>query len=122
MKKTTTLLLLTALAATAVHAQDRDDRLERNQIRHVLLLSIDGMHAVDFLNCSQGLSAVNHGAPYCPHLASLGVTGVNYVAASTSKPSDSFPGLMSIVTGQRRGRWVFTTTLAMIARWMRRRR
>src|ERR1700687_3671021 len=57
------------------------------------------MHAVDFLNCSKGLSTVNHGAPYCPHLASLGATGVNYVAASTSKPSDSFPGLMSIVTG-----------------------
>src|SRR5258707_11046990 len=99
MKKSTTLLMLTVLAATAAHAQDRDDRLERNQIRHVLLLSIDGMHAVDFLNCSRGLSAVNQGAPYCPHLASLGATGVNYVAASTSKPSDSFPGLMTIVTG-----------------------
>src|SRR6202022_1039716 len=99
MKKTTTLLLLSALAATAAHAQDRDDRLERNQIRHVLLLSIDGMHAVDFLNCSNGLSTVNNGTPYCPHLASLGATGVNYVAASASKPSDSFPGLMTIVTG-----------------------
>src|SRR2546429_6415914 len=99
MKKTTTLLMLTALAATAVHAQDRDDRLEGNKIRHVLLLSIDGMHAVDFLNCSKGLSTVNNGAPYCPRLASLGATGVNYVAASASKPSDSFPGLMTIVTG-----------------------
>jgi Type I phosphodiesterase / nucleotide pyrophosphatase len=99
MKKSMTLLMLGALAATAAHAQDRDDRWERNQIRHVLLLSIDGMHAVDFLNCSKGLSTVNNGASYCPHLASLGATGVNYVAASTSKPSDSFPGLMSIVTG-----------------------
>ena len=54
--------MLTALAATAVHAQDRDDRLEGNKIRHVLLLSIDGMHAVDFLNCSKGLSTVNNGA------------------------------------------------------------
>jgi hypothetical protein len=99
MKKTTTLLMWTALAATAAHAQDQDDKWERNEIRHVLLLSIDGMHAVDFLNCSKGLSTVNHGAPYCPHLASLGTTGVNYVAASTSRPSDSFPGLMTIVTG-----------------------
>src|SRR5258707_10496109 len=99
MKKSTTLLMLTVLAATAAHAQDRDDRLERNQIRHVLLLSIDGMHAVDFLNCSKGMSAVNNGMPYCPNLASLGATGVNYVAANTSKPSDSFPGLMTIVTG-----------------------
>jgi len=99
MKNSLTLLILTAVAATAAHAQDRDDRLERNQIRHVLLLSIDGMHAVDFLNCSKGLSTVNNGAPYCPHLASLGATGANYVAASASKPSDSFPGLMTIVTG-----------------------
>jgi hypothetical protein len=99
MKKTTTLLMWTALAATAAHAQDQDDKWERNEIRHVLLLSIDGMHAVDFLNCSKGLSTVNNAAPYCPHLASLGTTGVNYVAASTSKPSDSFPGLMTIVTG-----------------------
>ena len=37
--------------------------------------------------------------PYCPALAALGKTGVNYVAANTSKPSDSFPGLTAIVTG-----------------------
>jgi predicted AlkP superfamily pyrophosphatase or phosphodiesterase len=32
--------------------------------KHVLLVSIDGMHAVDFLNCSKGISGVNGGAPY----------------------------------------------------------
>ena len=37
--------------------------------------------------------------PYCPALAELGGGGINYVAASTSKPSDSFPGLIAIVTG-----------------------
>jgi hypothetical protein len=42
---------------------------------------------------------VNNGEPYCPNLASLGRTGVNYVAASASKPSDSFPGLTALVTG-----------------------
>ncbi len=68
-------------------------------VKHVLLLSIDGMHAVDYLNCSQGVSGVNGGQPYCPNLAALGQTGVNYVGASTSKPSDSFPGLMTLVTG-----------------------
>ena len=67
--------------------------------KHVLLLSIDGMHAVDFTNCAHGIQGVNGGEPYCPNLASLGQSGVNYVAASTSKPSDSFPGLMSIVSG-----------------------
>lgn len=57
----------------------------------MLLLSIDGMHALDYLNC------VNGG--YCPNMAALGKTGVNYTRTSTSKPSDSFPGLMAIVTG-----------------------
>ncbi|HTC75566.1 MAG TPA: alkaline phosphatase family protein [Edaphobacter sp.] len=99
MKKSMTLLILAALAATTAHAQDRDDRWERNQIRHVLLLSIDGMHAVDFANCANGISTVNNGQPYCPALAALGKTGINYVAASTSKPSDSFPGLTAIITG-----------------------
>ena len=57
------------------------------------------MHAVDLLNCVNGISTVNGGDPYCPALAALNRNGVNYVAASTSKPSDSFPGLIAIVTG-----------------------
>ena len=71
----------------------------QNKIQHVLLISIDGMHAVDFLNCANGISTANNGQPYCPAIAALGQTGVNYVAADTSKPSDSFPGLTAIVTG-----------------------
>lgn len=70
-----------------------------NHIRRVLLVSIDGMHAVDYLNCSQGVAGVNGGQPYCPNLAKLGQTAVNYLDTSTSRPSDSFPGLMTIVTG-----------------------
>ncbi len=67
--------------------------------KRVLLISIDGMHAVDYLNCANGISTVNGGKPFCPALAALANTGVNYVAASTSKPSDSFPGLTAIITG-----------------------
>jgi hypothetical protein len=37
--------------------------------------------------------------PYCPNLSSLKPTGLDYLDASTSKPSDSFPGLMALVTG-----------------------
>ena len=58
---------------------------------HVLLISIDGMHAVDYENC------VNSGT--CPNLAALGQHGVNYTRTSTSRPSDSFPGLMALITG-----------------------
>jgi hypothetical protein len=68
-------------------------------IRHVLLISVDGFHAIDYLNCSNGIPGFNNGNPYCPNLAALGTTGVNYLDTSTSKPSDSFPGLMALVTG-----------------------
>jgi hypothetical protein len=98
MKATAALLACLATFAAA-SAQDRDGDWNHSQIRHVLLVSIDGFHAVDYLNCSKGIAGVNNGAPYCPNLALLASTGVNYVAASTSKPSDSFPGLMNIMTG-----------------------
>src|SRR5579872_4261098 len=79
------------------HGDGRDG--DDHSIRHVLLISIDGMHALDFINCAKGISGVNGGAPYCPSLAELKENGVNYLDTSTSKPSDSFPGLMALVTG-----------------------
>jgi Type I phosphodiesterase / nucleotide pyrophosphatase len=98
MKKAIALFSFAAVcsAGTAV-AQNND--FDHGHIKRVLLISIDGMHAADFENCRKGISTVNGGAPYCPALAELGNKGVNYVAASTSKPSDSFPGLIAIVTG-----------------------
>jgi hypothetical protein len=68
-------------------------------IKHVLLLSIDGMHAVDFYNCSHGIAGVNHGRPYCPNMLALSQHAINYVGAVSSKPSDSFPGLAALVSG-----------------------
>src|SRR5260370_5576106 len=44
---------------------------QRNGIRRVLLISIDGMHAVDFLNCVNGISTINNGEPYAPPLPAL---------------------------------------------------
>jgi type I phosphodiesterase/nucleotide pyrophosphatase len=87
------------LAVAAVPAHADDDHWGNNRIKHVLLISIDGMHAVDYRNCAHGVKGVKGGAPYCPNLPARGTDGVNYVAASTSRPSDSFPGLMAIVTG-----------------------
>src|SRR5215472_11890640 len=92
MKKTVLLLSL-AVACTIGTAT------AQNPIKRVLLISVDGMHAVDFLNCANGIQGFNNGDPYCPNIAALGKTGTNYVAASTSKPSDSFPGLTAIITG-----------------------
>src|ERR1700689_2983539 len=93
------IALLSLAACAAVPAIAQDNSFAKGPIKHVLLISVDGMHAVDFTNCANGISTVNNGEPYCPAIAALGQTGVNYVAASTSKPSDSFPGLTAIVTG-----------------------
>jgi Type I phosphodiesterase / nucleotide pyrophosphatase len=65
----------------------------------VLLLSIDGMHAVDFYNCTNGIAGVNGGFPYCPNMAALSQTGINYVNTESSKPSDSFPGMAALASG-----------------------
>ena len=72
-------------------ARAGDDELGSHKSKHVLLISIDGMHAVDFENCVA--------AQTCPQLAALAKNGVTYTRTSTARPSDSFPGLMSIVTG-----------------------
>ena len=98
----TTATLAAGLAlgasALAVTAQ-AEPGLNREGIQHVLLISIDGMHSVDFINCAHGVASVNNGASYCPHLAELREHGVDYLDSNTSRPSDSFPGLMSIVSG-----------------------
>jgi hypothetical protein len=77
----------------------QSDKVGTKKVKHVLLLSIDGMHAVDLYNCTHGISGANGGDPYCPNLATLTHTGINYVATVSSKPSDSFPGLAALVTG-----------------------
>ncbi len=82
------------ICSNAAHAEPHNSK-----IKHVLLISVDGMHAVDFKNCANGISTANNGDPYCPAIAALSKSGVHYVAASASKPSDSFPGLTAILTG-----------------------
>src|SRR5579863_2777499 len=79
---------LSALAAPLAFSDEEGGHAAS---RHVLLISIDGMHALDLHNCTI--------ASTCPNMAALANTGVNYARTSTSKPSDSFPGLMAIVTG-----------------------
>ncbi len=85
-------LLLASLFSLTASAQTN------SKIQHVLLISIDGMHALDFANCSKGVPSSGND-PYCTHLASLSATGVHYLQALTSKPSDSFPGLVAQITG-----------------------
>lgn len=79
--------------ALVVAAPSRADegRRDTSGIEHVLLISIDGFHALDLANCTaSGL---------CPNLERLTDHGTTYTNASTTKPSDSFPGLLAPLTG-----------------------
>jgi hypothetical protein len=90
-----TLLSAWSLSAGTAPTRGTGQSVGADGIQHVLLISIDGMHAFDFINCAKGISGANGGAPYCPHLADLKKTGIDYLYAYTSEPSDSFPGLMA---------------------------
>jgi len=69
----------------------RADNRNVGGIDRVLLISIDGLHGVDVANCvASGL---------CPNLERLADHGTTYTNASTTKPSDSFPGLLAPLTG-----------------------
>jgi hypothetical protein len=84
--------LLTAVAlasvATLVVAQSAP---QSSNIQHVLLISVDGLHALDVAN----YVAENPGSA----LAELSSHGITYSNARTPSLSDSFPGLLALVTG-----------------------
>ena len=87
------------LASSILGIAADSSQVGSGKIKHVLLLSVDGMHAVDFYNCSHGVAGVNGGDPYCPNMAALSQTGINYVNTESSKPSDSFPGMAALASG-----------------------
>jgi hypothetical protein len=60
-------------------------------VQHVLLVSVDGLHALDVANCEK--------AGTCPNITALASSAVTFTNASTPKPSDSFPGLAALITG-----------------------
>jgi hypothetical protein len=76
----------TVASAAAVPAGDG-----HGGIRHVLLISVDGLH-------QQDLTWYVKTYPNSV-LAGLGDRGLEYSSARTPFPSDSFPGLMAQVTG-----------------------
>src|SRR3982074_585231 len=99
-------LRITALAASvagglvigipvAVSAHPSGDRRDHGHhhhaIKHVVLISVDGLHQSDLSWYVQ-----NHPGS---ELATLAGGGAQYVHASTPIPSDSFPGMVGQVTG-----------------------
>jgi hypothetical protein len=64
---------------------------QSGNIKHVLLISVDGLHALDVAN----YVAKNPQSA----LAELAAHGITYTNARTPANSDSFPGLLALVTG-----------------------
>ncbi len=81
------LLTAAALGATA----QADDNHQDPDIHYVLLVSVDGLHALDVANYI--------GSHPNSALAELSKKGVTYTNARTPANSDSFPGLLALVTG-----------------------
>ncbi len=84
--------LSVGLTAAAVQAPAwAEDGLHDGKIKHVLLISIDGLHALDVANYVK-----SHKGSALDELSEHGVTFSN---ARTPANSDSFPGLLALVTG-----------------------
>jgi hypothetical protein len=90
-------LLSTAVGAFALVAftgqsvrADGDAAVGRDY-RHVLLISVDGMHAIDLTNWVKNYPGSN--------FAKLTSHGIVYPNAYTTAPSDSYPGMLAQVTG-----------------------
>lgn len=75
----------------ALTAQADGAITHEHPVRHVLLISVDGLHALDLANY---VNSHPHSA-----LAALSQHGVTYTNNQTSSPSDSFPGLAALLTG-----------------------
>ena len=77
----TTAIATALVAAMPASISSADDG--HGAVQHVLLLSIDGFHAVDLEIC------VAKGT--CPNLSKLTEHGITYTNASTTKPSVRSP-------------------------------
>jgi hypothetical protein len=79
------------LGGTVAPRAVADETANPLSIKHVLLISVDGLHALDVANYVK-----SHPNSSLAELASHGVT---YSNARTPANSDSFPGLLALVTG-----------------------
>jgi type I phosphodiesterase/nucleotide pyrophosphatase len=66
-------------------------RPSASRVKRVLLLSLDGMHALDLANYVKARPNSS--------LAQLSQHGITYTNAHSSLPSNSWPGLLAMVTG-----------------------
>jgi hypothetical protein len=92
-----TLAVSMALSTTVVNANNDHESMHMNHerensaIKHVLLISVDGLHQND-------LDWFVHKHPHST-LAKMVKSGISYNNARTPFPSDSFPGMVGQATG-----------------------
>jgi len=93
MKRTRWLWASAVVAAIAILAPlgNTSGALAGNQGKHVLLVSVDGVHAFDLAQWTRQHPSSN--------LAKLSSVGTTYANAADVVPTDSFPGVLSLVTG-----------------------
>jgi Type I phosphodiesterase / nucleotide pyrophosphatase len=93
MKRFGKFAIAACLASTALTTAARADGDDHGHgtIKHVLLVSVDGMHEVDLQTYVKSHPASNFGK--------LLRHGVHFTNAHTAYPSDSFPGLLAFMTG-----------------------
>jgi hypothetical protein len=82
---------LALAAAGPVAAGQAGFAVPAKAVKHVLLISIDGLHEVDL---SRFIAAHPQSA-----LAAFAAHGAHYTGAAAAMPSDSFPGLLAMITG-----------------------
>jgi hypothetical protein len=84
-------MLASSFLSSAVALADDGRPAVQPRYKHVLLISVDGMHAIDLKNWVASHPNGN--------FASLAAHGVQYPGADTTAPSDSYPGMLAQVTG-----------------------
>jgi hypothetical protein len=80
-----------ACGVTVTQADDDNGHSQRHGYKHVLLISVDGMHSIDLKRWIESRPGGN--------FAKLADNGVVYPNAYTTAPSDSYPGMLAQVTG-----------------------
>ena len=83
--------VVAAVALSTAGLASRTAQAGEGRVRHVLLISVDGLHQRDLAR----FIARHPGSA----LARLSRSGVTHDDARATTPSDSFPGLLALVTG-----------------------
>src|SRR5437773_3347816 len=91
MRRPTVLLKSLALLLACLVCPSWAQLPTNRRVRRVLLISIDGFHAVDLANYVKLRPA--------SALARLSSHGTTYTNAYSSFPSNSWPGLTALITG-----------------------